>query len=113
MGFSSSKGSVKVLEIAREVSKNSEILANEVRVLILALLLKNKSMTWSDLKKSLKTLLGTPDLNPNLLAFHLRKLVKSGFVLRKELDENITYEVQEDKIPNEIRELLKPILETL
>lgn len=111
--MSFSQGYTDVLETARKLAMLFEALSNEIRVIILALLMKNKSMTWRDMGKALQTVLGARELNPNLLAFHLRKLVKSNLVLRRELGENIVYEIREENIPIGVIEAVKPVLEKL
>jgi repressor of nif and glnA expression len=73
---------MSVLDIAREISRRHEALSSEVRVLILAIIVLSKGAKWIEIRDMLEKILGRR-INPNLLAFHLRKLLESGLVEKK------------------------------
>jgi len=103
-----------VRSLCRDVADKYKALANEFRVLILAVLLVLGETKWSFLKRKLEKIVETK-INPNLLAFHLRKLVKAGYVERITLGNEIIYrlclpsEIEHNIMPvaNNIRELIK------
>jgi len=101
--------STTLVELCREVAKRHEILANEFRVLILAILVKLGESNWSKLKNELENVVKT-SINPNLLAFHLRKLVNTGFVKRIETKKEVLYK---PTIPEQYKHSILPVIEAL
>ncbi|OYT54369.1 MAG: hypothetical protein B6U76_07485 [Desulfurococcales archaeon ex4484_217_2] len=95
-----------LIEKCKELAKKNEALANEFRVLILVVLDKLGESSWSKLKNELENILRTP-INPNLLAFHLRKLVNMGFVKRIETESETLYK---PTIPDEYKHLIEQVL---
>ncbi|MEM1882811.1 MAG: winged helix-turn-helix domain-containing protein [Sulfolobales archaeon] len=62
------------LSMAESVARNYEPFSHPLRALLLA----HGRPSWTALMKELGKLVGL--LNPNTLAFHLKKLVESGYV---------------------------------
>ena len=73
---------MEILEIARDISRRHEALSNEIRVLILAVIMSSKEAKWIDIRDMLEKILNRR-VNPNLLAFHLRRLMENGLVEKK------------------------------
>jgi DNA-binding HxlR family transcriptional regulator len=95
-------------EIAR-IADKYDILGNRLRILILVVLLARGRRSWSELKKEIEDLIGSP-MNPNTLSFHLKKLIQSKLVTKGGSIEDPEYEIapgKESEIPEEIREVAK------
>jgi DNA-binding HxlR family transcriptional regulator len=95
-------------EIAR-IADKYDVLGNRLRILILVVLLARGRRSWSELKKEIEDLIGSP-MNPNTLSFHLKKLIQSELVTKIGSIENLEYEIapgKESEIPEEIREVAK------
>jgi len=76
----------ELLREAEEMAKSHEVLANPIRVLVLAALIAlGGEGAWSDIKRALERVYGS--INPNTLAFHLRKLIENGLVDKVILEE--------------------------
>ncbi len=102
-----------LLEKATAIAKRHELLASEIRVMILATLrAMGGEASWTGLKQALETLLERP-LNPNLLAFHLRRLTEAGVVGRREIGREVYYDLVEDMLSNEAQDLVRGIAERL
>jgi DNA-binding HxlR family transcriptional regulator len=95
-------------EIAR-IADKYDVLGNRLRILILVILLARGRKSWNELKKEIEDLIGSP-INPNTLAFHLKKLIQSELVTKIGSIENLEYEIapgKESEIPEEIRKVAK------
>lgn len=80
-----------VLSHAESIARKHEPLAHSLRVLILVLLVVYGRQSWTSLMSELNKLVGA--LNPNTLAFHLKKLIESGYVVKSGSVEEPYYEV--------------------
>ena len=90
-------------EIER-LSEKHEALSSETRLLILTLLSALNEATWSQLKTSMEKALGRR-VNPNVLAFHLRKLLEAGLAKRVERDGEVVYRFRgSDELRRELSE---------
>ena len=69
-----------IMAVANEVSSTNEVLANPLRVVILGIINSRNVISWTDLKTDLEKILGP--INPNTLAFHLKKLIAKGYIVR-------------------------------
>lgn len=96
----------RILDLCREVAREHEALSNEYRVLILALLLDMGRASWTELKRRMERILGY-QLNPNFLAFHIRRLVTAGLVRREEAGREVVYT---PSIPEEYKQVLERVL---
>ncbi|MFZ8794208.1 MAG: hypothetical protein ACO2O2_10050, partial [Acidilobaceae archaeon] len=95
-------------EIA-QIADKYNVLGNRLRTLILVILLARGRRSWNELKKEIEDLIGSP-INPNTLAFHLKKLIQSELVTKIGSIENLEYEItpgKESEIPEEIRRVAK------
>ena len=98
-----------VRSLCRDVADKYGALASEFRVLVLAVLLVLGEASWSVLKRKLEKIAET-EVNPNLLAFHLRRLVRAGFVERVELDHETIYK---PRLPSEVEHNIIPIVNNI
>ncbi|MEM0196187.1 MAG: winged helix-turn-helix domain-containing protein [Sulfolobales archaeon] len=89
--------------MAESVARKYEPFSHPLRVLILALLLAHGRLSWTALMKELGKLVGP--LNPNTLAFHLKKLVESGYVVKSGGVEELYYEVSEPERLQQLEEI--------
>lgn len=71
-----------IIELAKEVSSRYEILSNEIRVLILSIITAYQEVKWTEIRDTLEKILGRR-LNPNIIAFHIRRLIEAGYVEKK------------------------------
>jgi len=87
----------EVLNMARDISRRYEALSSEIRVLILAIITLSNGAKWTEIRDGLEKILGKR-INPNILAFHLRKLLESGLVEKKldVYDANITPDIEKE-----------------
>ncbi len=95
-------GDVLVQEIMQRthaVSRRHDVVASPFRVLVLSIVLQRKEARWADIKRCVEAILG--DVNPNTLAFHLKRLVDVGWVRRSGSPEAPVYTVGD--IPDSIR----------
>lgn len=80
-GTSSSEDQAyRILARADEVAKRHELLGHRLRTLILASVTALGEASWTDLKALLEAILGP--VNPNTLAFHVKKLIDAGLLDR-------------------------------
>ena len=101
---------MKILDMARNISKSYEALSNEIRVLILAIVISFNKARWIEIRNTLEKILDKR-INPNLLAFHLRKLIEYGLI-EKNLDiysANITPSIENGlkNLVAEIKDIIK------
>ena len=97
----SEAGLEAIREAASTLSQLGVAIGNEIRAAIL-LRLSCGPAKWSEIRGFLSGLYGFP-VNPNALAFHLRRLVESGLVERSVGGESV-YELTEEG-----RELVKQL----
>jgi len=91
----------KLEEEAVRIAATHEGLANPARVLILAALMAlGGEASWSDLKKALELVYGK--VNPNFLAFHLRRLISSGIIDKAALEEP-RYVLKDENLVKELK----------
>ena len=99
-------------EEAARIAAAHDGLANPARVLILAALMAlGGEASWSDLKKALELVYG--EVNPNFLAFHLRRLISSGIVGKAALEEP-RYVLEDEGLAKEVKplaEMFRSLLE--
>ena len=87
-------GVASLLEKAREFAERNEVFSNEIRILLYGILVaRGGEATWSQLKEDLERILGRY-VNPNLMAFHLRRLGEAGVVGRQEMGREVRYVVK-------------------
>ncbi len=101
--------------VLSEMSRLYRVMANEIRLLILALLYEKQELGWSQLKKMIEKILGK-QINPNLLAFHLRYLVEKEIIIRSEMNKETKYILNPgfiDKYDEILSHSIKKIIETL
>jgi len=65
-------------QVLFEVSKRHEALSNPLRVLLVGIVW-NSELSWKDLKYMVQKFLGR-EVNPNMLSFHLRRLIEAGLL---------------------------------
>jgi len=80
----------ELFEELKRLSERHVALSSETRLLILTLLSALDEATWSRLKASMERALGR-GVNPNVLAFHLRKLLEAGLAERIEREGEVVY----------------------
>jgi len=108
-------GSSSLMDLVKKITSRHEVMTNEVRVLILALLDVFGEMSWSSLKEQLEKVLGVP-VNPNLLAFHLRRLLGGNYIVRRKIGREVFYEINPDyrrSISEELGEVKEKLREVL
>ncbi|MCE4612294.1 MAG: helix-turn-helix domain-containing protein [Desulfurococcales archaeon] len=96
----------RILAEADRIAGEHELLSHRVRVLILAAVSALGEASWTDIKTVLEKLLGP--VNPNTLAFHIRKLVGEGVLERIGSHESPIYKLAK-RPSKEIIELAKEI----
>lgn len=95
----------KILSKARSIVLKHEILSSEVRVLILTIIDFKGEISWNELKRSLEKTLGYT-VNPNMLAFHLRRIINAKLVERIKVGREVKYR---SRIEDEIRKEIEPL----
>ena len=68
-----------VLDISNRISSERDALANPLRVIILAIIMASKNISWTELNANLEKIT-EKRLNSNSVNFHLSRLVKAGLV---------------------------------
>ncbi len=96
---------MKVESLVRDITKKYETLANPIRIHILSIISALEEASWSEIKAIFEKLHG--QINPNTLAFHIKKLVDCGFVSKIGSPESPVYIA---KIPEELRRELEEII---
>lgn len=95
-----------IMKLAKEISYEHEVLSNEIRVLILSIIIAYKEVKWTKIRNILEDILGKR-LNPNIIAFHIRRLIEAGYI-EKRME---TYTIGEAKIDiKNLNKLIKAIL---
>lgn len=98
----------KVTSTAKLLASEFDSLAHELRILILAIIAAYGRATWADLKSVLESLVGP--VNPNTLAFHIKKLINSKYVEREGGPESVIYRV---RIPEDIGKRIEPLIKEI
>ena len=99
----------RLLKRVDKVVTESITLANQLRVLILAIIALRREVYWYEVKEALERLVGP--VNPNTLAFHINKLIEVGYVKRARPQRSPRYVAE--KIPDKVQELLDDLKEAL
>jgi DNA-binding transcriptional ArsR family regulator len=89
---------MKIESLVKDITKKYEALANPVRIHILSIIIALGEATWSEIKAIFESIHGKT--NPNTLAFHIKKLVDCGLILKSGSPESPTYTAN---IPEELR----------
>ncbi|MEB3780117.1 MAG: hypothetical protein GSR85_07800 [Desulfurococcales archaeon] len=84
----------RILDKADKIVEKHEPLSHRIRVLILAAVSALGEASWTELKTLLETLLGP--VNPNTLAFHIRKLLGEGLLERAGSPESPVYKLAKE-----------------
>jgi len=93
-----------------DVAMKHELLSSPYRVAILSIVKSLDEAKWSQIKKIIEEIYGS--INPNTLAFHIKKLINSGLLLRKGSMESPIYVVKStSEIIKEIDEIAKILRE--
>lgn len=101
-----------ILAKADKIAGRHEPLSHRLRILILAATAALGEASWTDLKALLEALLGP--VNPNTLAFHIRKLVDAGLLQRAGSPESPVYKLAREpgeeiaELAEEIKKLVQP-----
>jgi len=98
----------KIISLAETLASEFDILAHELRVLILAIIAAHGRITWTDLKSVLESIVGP--VNPNTLAFHVRKLINSKYVEREGGPESVIYKA---RIPDDVKRKIEPLVKEI
>ncbi len=96
---------IEIFDVAKNISRRHEALSSEIRVLILAIIASDDGTKWSEIRDTLENIMGRR-INPNILAFHLRRLLDSGLV-KKEGD---MYTVN---LPHDLKRELKALIQRI
>ena len=97
--------STNIINLAKEISSRHEALSNEIRVLILSIVIAYNEVKWTKIRDILEDILGKR-LNPNIIAFHIRRLIEAGYI-EKRME---TYTIGEAKIDiKDLNKLIKAI----
>ena len=97
-----------LLTLAGKISSKHEILANKLRVVILAIIVALGNAKWSDIKILLEKTVGP--VNPNTLAFHIKKLIEAGWIERSGSPESPSYVAKiHEGVRKELTELINSI----
>ncbi len=94
-----------LVEEVKKIAEKHETLANPIRVQILSIIAALEEASWSEIKAILQNIYG--EINPNTLAFHLKKLIDHGLILKSGSPEFPSYIAN---IPENLREELKEII---
>lgn len=111
-GNTSGYVSKEIEALISNITSKHEILANKIRVLILSIILMLNEAKWNDIKIILNKLVGP--INPNTIAFHLKKLIEAKWVIRGGSVEAPKYiaHAPED-VEKELKELINYIKRTI
>lgn len=80
------------MERIDNISKRCEMFSNPLRILILSTILAKEETNWTALKEDIEKLTEAT-INPNTLAFHLSKLVETGYLLKVGTTEQPVYKI--------------------
>lgn len=103
-----------VAQLLSELAAKHKLFGNVIRLAIVLALRVLDGANWSQLKRACERLLGV-ELNPNALAFHLKRLIAAGVVLKYELPEP-EYRLNAEVVDRYLRldeELLEKVREVL
>ncbi|HVX02280.1 MAG TPA: hypothetical protein VHA09_03935 [Nitrososphaera sp.] len=89
-----------VIEAAKALSAEYDVMSNIYRTMITAFLRKKGEANWTDIKQFIEEYLGS--VNPNTLHFHLKALIEANMIQRKGSEDRMTYSISE--IPEYIAE---------
>lgn len=95
-----------VESLIEKIAKKHESLANPIRIHILSIVSALGEASWSKIKAMLESRYG--QVNPNTLAFHIKKLIESDLISRSGSPESVTYVAN---IPKDLREELREVIE--
>ncbi len=98
---------INVMEEIGEIAKKHEALANSIRVEILSIVIAFREISWSKIKAILESRYGK--INPNTLAFHIKKLIDCGLIRKGGTMESPIYTVA--NVPEELKNELKEVVE--
>jgi len=96
---------MNIESLIENIVKKHEALANPIRVHILSIIISLEKASWSEIKEILESIYGK--VNPNTLAFHIKKLVDCGFISKEGSLESPIYTA---KIPDNLRRELEEIV---
>ncbi len=92
--------------LVREIAKRHEALSNPIRIHILSIVIALGEASWSEIRSRLESIYGK--INPNTLAFHIKRLMDQGLILRSGLPESPTYMANTPKeIERELEEVIR------
>ncbi len=98
----------EIINLAKSLALKHDALAHELRVLILTIIAAQGRVSWADLKSALERIVGS--INPNTLAFHIKKLISRGYVEREGGPESVIYKVNMDRVTQEeLRQLIDKV----
>jgi len=95
----------EIESLVKKITEKHEALANPVRIHILSIVAALGESSWGEVKTILESVYGKT--NPNTLAFHIRKLMNCGLILKSGTPESPTYTAN---IPEELRRELEEIV---
>jgi len=97
--------SSEILMLSQSIAKEHAPLAHQLRVTILAIVLALGRASWSDIKYVIERIYGS--VNPNTLAFHIRKLIDAGYLKKSGSMETPIYE---PNVPEDVAKKLEPLV---
>ena len=91
---------MEIIELAKKISGRYDALSNEIRVLIIAIIKAYSKAKWIQIRDILEEIIGKR-VNPNIIAFHLRRLMESGYIEKEEdfymINQQI-FDIEDDKL---------------
>lgn len=92
---------------AESLATELKQLAHPVRILILAVLSARGALDWSQLSEEVRKHAGP--VSPNALAYHIRALYRSGYLVRRGTPDNPVYEAANTAEIPKIREVAEAV----
>jgi len=97
---------MEIESLIKKITKKHEALANPVRIHILSIVTALEECSWGEVKAILEGICGK--INPNTLAFHIRKLMDCGLIVKGGSSESPIYTANiSEELRREIEEIVR------
>ncbi len=97
---------MEIESIVDKIAKKHEALSNPIRIHLLSIVTALGEASWGRIKAVFESVHG--GINPNTLAFHMKKLIECDLLIKYGSVESPIYKAN---IPKELREEIKVIVE--
>ena len=99
----------EILEEVRRFALRHEVFSNEIRIIIYSVIVYlGYDASWTEIKEGVEKVL-KKSINPNLLAFHLRRMVDAGIIDRIERGREIRYVLKDKSFEKNSEQVIKKL----